>query len=142
VVSALAVRAVGALSKFQPNISLGGGSSSTATPPGAITIRTNGDQGTPLGIPEYTLGMWMSNNSPAPGEQATVYAKLLNLSAPVPNVKVTFNMGGSTASIATDRDGIAAWKIGAGGGGGTVQINGSVSVGGQNLTASTFYTSI
>ena len=144
VVSALAVRAVGALSNIQPNISLGGGSSSsTATPPGAITIRNGGNSGTPVGIPNDTLGMWMSNNSPSSGEQITVYAKVARLSAPVPNIKVSFNIGGNTASVTTDQDGIAAWKISGNGPGSVpVAVNGAVTVDGQNLTATTFYTPI
>ncbi len=141
--TALAVRAVSALSNIQPGFSLGGTASSTATPGGAITIRNNGGNATPVGIPQYTFGMWMSNNSPSGGELITVYGKVTNLSAAMPNVKVTYNIGGNTATITTDQDGIAAWKIGGNGAGSSpVEVNGTVTINGQTLTASTFYTPI
>jgi hypothetical protein len=143
VMSALAVRVVGAFSHIQPNLSLGGGAASTATPPGAITIRNQSGNATPVGIPDYTFGMWMSNNSPSGGEQVTVYGKVMHQGAPVPGLKVTYTIGGNTTTITTDVDGIAAWKIGGNGAGSVpIEIDGAVSVGGQTLNASTFYTPI
>jgi hypothetical protein len=83
--------------------------------------------------------MWTSNNSPDIGETVVVYAKISHLSAPVVGASVTI----AGARVTTNSSGIASLRFTAGGPGkATVEIDGSVTVGGQTLTASTFFTPI
>jgi hypothetical protein len=146
VLAAGTVRLISAISGIHPSISLGLGSdSATSTPQGAISIRNTGgfDQGTPVGIPEYTFGMWASNQEPSGGEAITIYAKVTHYSTGVGGVPVVFSIGGNTTTISTDSNGLATWHINANGPAAyPVEIDGAVSVGGQNLTASTFYSII
>ena len=117
----------------------------TATPDGGLTILngTGSDAGTPIGIPDYTLGLWMSNSTPGVGEATTVYAKVTHLSAPVKGINVTFTVGGEPKVVATNADGIASLRVFSGGPGTVpVEIDGAVSIGGQNLTGNTFFTPI
>ena len=119
--------------------------SPAATPDGGLTILNgNGDDaGTPVGIPDYTLGLWMSNSTPGVGEATTVYAKVTHLSAPVKGVNVTFTVGGGSTVVTTNADGIATLRVFSSGPGTVpVEIDGAVSIGGQNLTANTFFTPI
>jgi hypothetical protein len=143
--AAIAIRISAAFAHVQPNINIGlGDSNNTATPEGAITIRNDGSgNGTPIGIPQYTLGMWPSNHSPGGGEGITVYAKVAQYSAPVVGVPVVFSIGGNNTTIYTNGDGLAIWHIGAGGPVNVpIEIDGEVKIGGQDLTASTFYSII
>jgi hypothetical protein len=143
--AAIAIRISAAFSHVQPNISIGlGDSSNTATPEGAITIRNDGSgNGTPIGIPQYTLGMWPSNQSPGEGEGITIYAKVAQYSAPVVGVPVVFSIGGNNTTIYTNGDGLAIWHIGAVGPANVpIEIDSEVKIGGQDLTANTFYSII
>ncbi len=143
--AAVAVRLSAAVSQIHPSVSLGlGNSSNTATPEGAITIRNNGSgSGTPIGIPQYTMGMWASNESPGEGEAITIYAKVAQYSTPVAGVPVVFSIGGQPTTIYTNQDGLAIWRIAATGPVNVpIEIDGSCTIGGQTLTASTFYSII
>jgi hypothetical protein len=146
VLAAGTVRLISAFSGIHPSINLGLGSNSdTPTPQGAISIRNTGglDDGTPVGIPAYTFGMWASNQEPVGGEPITIYAKVSHYSAGVPGVPVVFSIGGYNSTVYTDGNGLAIWRINANGPANyPVEIDGAVTVGGQNLTASTFYSII
>lgn len=144
VLAAGTVKLISALSGFHPSINLGS-SSDTPTPQGAISIRNTGgfDNGTPVGIPPYTFGMWASNQEPSGGEPITIYAKVSHYSAGVAGVPVVFSIGGNNYTAYTDGSGLAIWRINANGPAAyPVEIDGAVSVGGENLTASTFYSII
>ncbi len=140
------VRISAAVSSINSPVDVSLGSTSTTTSPGdAISIGNPNsvNQGTPPGIPTYTFGMWMSNNSPSVGGSMTVYAKVSHLSAPVVGTPVIITVGGQGISVTTDSNGIATLRVYASGPGKIpVEIDGSVTVGGQTLTASTFFTPI
>ncbi len=142
--AAVAVRISAALSHATANISIGlNGTNTTPTPIGAITIRNMNGEGTPIGIPAYTFGMWSSNQEPSRGETITIYGRVSHYSAPVAGATVVFSFDGHTVSTTTDGYGLATVRIYAGAPP-TVpdEITGSVSIGGQTLTGSTFYSVI
>lgn len=139
--AAAATRLAAFLTQSRANLSVTL-NSATATPASGLTI-LNGDGGdvTPVGIPAYTLGLWMSNNSPGVGEPTTVYVKLTHYSAPVPDVRITLTVGGGPTVVTTNAEGMATLRVFSNGPGAVpVEIDGAVTIDGQNLTASTFFT--
>jgi hypothetical protein len=144
ILAAAATRIASAVTQARGNISIPLTSGSSPTPNGGLTILNgDGNNATPVSNPTYTLGLWMSNNSPAVGQATTVYARVSNLSAPIAGAKVSFNVGGGTTTVTTDSYGIAALSVYSNGPGAVpVEIDGSVTVGGQKLTSSTFFTPI
>jgi hypothetical protein len=141
--AAAAVRLSAAFSHVSSNINISLGNNATPTPIGAITIRNTNGEGTPVGIPRYTFGMWSSSEEPSPGETITIYGRVSEYSAPVQGATVVFSFGGNSVSATTDRFGLASVHIYANGPAVTpIEIDGAVSIGGQTLTGSTFYSII
>jgi hypothetical protein len=114
----------------------------TSTQPSDLTIRNNNGGGSTIPpIPEYTLGLWVSNSTPGYGEAMTVYARISDYSLPVSGQTVTFSWNDQTQSAKTDRDGIAVITISAiGTPTQPVVITGSVTIKGNALTNQTFFT--
>jgi hypothetical protein len=116
----------------------------TPTPPSgsAITIRNaSGGNATFPPAPEYTLGMWPSNQTPGVGSSTTIYARVSHLAAPVQGVPVSISFNGQSMTARTNQDGIAAFHINASGASlQPVVVSGSIRINGKEIDASTFYT--
>ena len=107
----------------------------------AITVQNPAaPQNTPPAIPAYTFGMWSSNMAPAVGQSTTIYARVSHHMAPAPNITVTITAQGATYAATTDADGVAVFTLSSNVRGVPVYIVGKVSVGGEVLTNSTFFT--
>lgn len=117
-------------------------SNSNSTPANdSITIHNNlGGNATPPPSPQYSLGMWPSNFTPAPGQASSIFVKVAQQTTPLANITVTITYNGHSQSTTTNKDGIAAFNVSSTVPQMPVNIFGSATVNGQNLTASTFIT--
>ncbi len=140
-----AVRAGKAFAGIRPPSLGGGGGGAAATPTTvpAITIRNISGDGTIPPAPQYTIGLWASNNTPGEGGSVTIYAKVENNTLPVPGVKVSLAVDGNTLTATTNRDGIASFNVVARG---PIDqpdyVTGSVTIGGGTISNSTFFSPI
>ncbi len=125
---------VGALTKANPTATPSSGS--------AITIRNaSGGNATFPPAPDYTLGMWPSDQTPSPGGPTTIYARVSHQSAPVPGIPVTISFNGQSMTAGTNQDGIAAFHISATGAAlQPVVVSGAIHINGKEIDATTFYT--
>ncbi len=112
---------------------------SNSTPNDSITIHNNfGNSSTPPPAPTYSIGMWPSNFTPAPGESSSIFVKVTQQTTPLANVAVTITYNGHYQTAATNNDGIASFTISSSVPLVPVNIYGSATINGQNLTATTF----
>lgn len=144
--SAGTIRLVNAVSNIKSPFTTGSTSSPDATATGvpAITIRnTNGQDGTPPPMPQFTFGMWVSNNTPPLGGPVTIYAKVSQFSKPLPGIGITVSVYGRNITGTTNQDGIAAFTLNTGGKAQVpITAYGSVHLGDADYSATTFFTPI
>ena len=142
ILAAVSIRVASALSRVStpsPSALL----SLTPTPGSSITIRNGaGNYITPPPIPEYTMGMWVSNDTPGVGAATVVYARVGHNLAPVPNITVFITFNNHTISAVTNKDGIAQFSVSGNASQKPVYIYGSANVNGQDVKAETFFTPI
>ncbi|HKT38147.1 MAG TPA: hypothetical protein VJR48_07225 [Ktedonobacterales bacterium] len=95
--------------------------------------------------PKYQIGAWMSNNAPG-GGSVTVFVRLTEDVAPIPQIPVTLSVqmpGGSVVKLGptnTDGYGLATFTVNFGGIRGTpIFVTASATVGDERLTADTVF---